>query len=517
MSLAFRARVRPARLAPPPTAQVAAVLALRLAALRGPTRQRAILGLALIPLMLVGACWGGAALPREGAFNALILMPTAWLVFVIGAAMAAIAGAGGRALLPPEQSGPFPLTPAADQLGAALMAPLNLSWLVQATALVGLTAWGIGPGWGLVVGEVFTLAWLVTATLLGQAVGWLVELVRTSGVGVWVLRGLAAGALAGGAFVLLPGRLTQLLDDAPTRHLMSRMLSGAAGDLGRWAMGMAQMFLLAAVAWAVGVLAVRSVQRRPRRSQTLVEARDYPGRADTRGDLTACLRIDRAGVWRSAPLRRGLVALAAIPGIAAAAARPDWAVMALLPGLVISGAGLLFGVNAFCLDGSGALWRETLPGAHRALLLARMIVIAEVCLIGSLATLLAAGLRAPGRPDTAELAALAGVIVAATAQVTGRCLTWSLERPYAATLRDARDQPAPPAAMAGYSARLALTTTFTGLLFWGLARAGDPLLVLAATVAITAWALRRSVAALYRWEDPRVRGRVVSTVAGTPA
>ena len=511
------ARVRRGERPPPAPAQVAAVLAIRVAALRGATRRRASMGLAMIPLFLIAACLAGAALPRSGALNALILMPTGWLVFAAGAALAAIAGAGGRALLPPDQGGPFPLTPAADHLGAALMAPLNLSWLLQAAGLVSLTAWGVGPGWGLVPAELVTLTWMAVATLVGQAVGWLVELVRTTTVGVWVLRGALAAALAGALSLLLPGRLTQVLDQAPTQRLVLRLIGASEGRAGDLMVALAELALLGIAAWVAGVLAVRAVQRRPRRSQTRVEARDYPGRTDTRGDVAASLRIDRAGVWRSAPLRRGLVALAAIPGLAAAAARPDWAVMVMLPGLVISGAGLLFGVNAFCLDGSGALWRETLPGPPRALLLARLLVISEVCVVGALVTLAAAGLRARDVPTGTELAALAGVIVAATAQVAGRCLDWSLERPYAATLRDARDQPAPPAAMAGYSARLAIATTMTGLLFWGLARAGQPLLVLAATVAITAWALRRSVSAVQRWEDPAVRGRVVSTVAGSPA
>ena len=37
----------------------------------------------------------------------------------------------------------------------------------------------------------------------------------------------------------------------------------------------------------------------------------------------------------------------------------------LLPGLTASGAALLFGVNAWCLDGKGMVWRETLPVSAR--------------------------------------------------------------------------------------------------------------------------------------------------------
>ena len=44
-------------------------------------------------------------------------------------------------------------------------------------------------------------------------------------------------------------------------------------------------------------------------------------------------------------------------------------------------------------------------------------------------------------------------------------LRWSVRSPYAVDLRSSRATPAPPLVMVGYSSRLALSTTFTGLLF----------------------------------------------------
>ena len=44
-------------------------------------------------------------------------------------------------------------------------------------------------------------------------------------------------------------------------------------------------------------------------------------------------------------------------------------------------------------------------------------------------------------------------------------MRWSVRHPYAVDLRSARATPAPPVVMVGYSARLALTTTLTGLVF----------------------------------------------------
>jgi hypothetical protein len=227
--------------------------------------------------------------------------------------------------------------------------------------------------------------------------------------------------------------------------------------------------------------------------------------------------VDHASVWRSAPLRRGILVLGAIPGAAAAVSGLDWSMVTLLPGLVASGAALLFGVNAFCLDGPGALWRETLPGAPRTLLAARLLLVAEVCLAGGALALGAACVRAPGPPSPAEAVAVLGALAVTTAQVVARCAAWSVERPYTASLRDPRDQPAPPAAMAGYSARLAVTTTCTGLLFSLFAVAGEPvvtLVVVAGLLSLSALRIRR-VARL--WDDATVRTRVLATVAGATA
>jgi hypothetical protein len=223
-------------------------------------------------------------------------------------------------------------------------------------------------------------------------------------------------------------------------------------------------------------------------------------------------------VWRSPPLRRGIAALGIIPGAAAAASGLDWSMVALLPGLVASGAGLLFGVNAFALDGTGALWRETLPGPPGRMFAARMIVLAEVCLAGGLVALVAAAVRA-GLPTPAEAAAVIGAFVATSAQVVARCARWSVERPYAAALREARDQPAPPAAMAGYSAQLAVSTTATGLLYTFLARGGPDLLptTLLVTCAFALLAGRRLIRVAGSWADDVVRTRVLAIVAGARA
>jgi hypothetical protein len=190
--------------------------------------------------------------------------------------------------------------------------------------------------------------------------------------------------------------------------------------------------------------------------------------------------------------------------------------VALLPGLVTSGAGLLFGVNAFSLDGSGALWRETLPGPPRTLLAARLLVVGEVCLAGALVALVAAALRA-GPPSRSQLVVVVAALVATTAQVVARCAQWSVDRPYAAALREARDQPAPPAAMAGYSARLAVSTTATGILYTLFARSGLTVTAVLVSCAFVLMAGRRLTVVARLWADHSTRVRVLSTVAGAQA
>lgn len=485
---------------------------MRAAALRGPARTRALLGLLLIPALAVVAGLAGGLLPAAGRDDARLLMPTAWLGFAVTAAVAA-GTSGSRTLLTRAQSVVFPVTAAAEHLGALLLAPLNVAWLTQTLALLALATWGFGGTPATTQAVLLALAWIVASTVVAQAVSTAVELARTSRSGLWLVRALVAAALAAAAVPVLAGRVTDVLDQLPTVPLIVAISAVWGGDSGPWLRMLALLAAATALAHLIGWWLTARLQRRSPRDQVRVESRRYRPRRDPAGELAAALRIDRAGVWRSAPLRRGLATLVAVPALAALAAGLDWPLVALLPGLVASGAGLLFGVNALCLDGPGAIWRESLPGAPRTVLLARLLVVTEVCFVAALIAAALGAARAPGRPSTGALLAVAGAVLATTAQVVGRCATWSVEQPYAASMRDARDQPAPPAAMAGYSARLAIGTTVTGLAFWLCARHDLAGTAVAIAVAVTALGLRRVLSALRRWDDHAWRNRVLGTVA----
>ena len=98
-------------------------------------------------------------------------------------------------------------------------------------------------------------------------------------------------------------------------------------------------------------------------------------------------------------------------------------------------------------------------------------------------------------------------------QVVSASMRWSIARPFSVDLRSARATPAPPVVMAGYSARLALVTTVTGLVFSGLAQLDDIRYAVSIAVVLLIWAAG-GWRALRRWDDPVTRSRVVATVAG---
>jgi hypothetical protein len=204
--------------------------------------------------------------------------------------------------------------------------------------------------------------------------------------------------------------------------------------------------------------------------------------------------------------------LAVGPGLVAIFGNLPWSSMTILPGLVASGGALLFGVNAWCLDGRGALWRENLPASPLTMFDARAWVLFEFLATASLITIALGALRA-GVPSPAELSAVLCTVVVVLLQVVAGALRWSIKSPYPVDLRSARATPAPPAAMVGYSARLATSTTFTSLLFSGAAHVPDWRLSVTIAIPCLLWSGVRLVRARDRWCDPVARARVVATVS----
>ncbi len=485
----------------------------RTASLRRP---RVVAGafIALVALTLLVAS-APARLPGAGAdnsdraFDVLLLLPTALAAFLALSIVSATASGGGRELLARDPAAVLPVSPTTDHLGALLLAPLNIAWLLQAWMLLGSTAYAVGPRPLLVQSQLVLLLWLATATAIAQGFAWGLEAARRLPHGVVGVRALLVGLFGAVLGLQVAGQLVQTFDQVPTQWVVVAMINGDPADAVRAVLVLGAALVVAVV---LGAVPVHFAAHRVPRDEVGVEAASYGARPRARSDLLALIRIDRSSVWRAVPMRRGIIVLALGPALVAVLGDLPWRSLTVLPGLVASGGALLYGVNAWCLDGRGALWRESLPVAPGQVFAARALVLAEFLLAASLVTVLLAATRA-GLPSPVEGAALGCTLVVVTLQVVAASMRWSAQRPYAVDFRSARATPAPPLAMVGYSARLALSTTLTGLLFSGLSRLDGWSVPLLVAVPMLCWSAWRLLRARRRWLDPRARALVVTTVA----
>lgn len=450
--------------------------------------------------------------PRVPGPDLAALLPAAFAAIVAVSIAGAVAAGGGRELLARDPAAIHPVSPVTDHLGALLLAPLSAGWLVQAWALLGLSSAVAGPA-RLPAAVLVTALWLVAATALGQAVAWGVERVRRGRRGVVVVRIATAATVALLAAAGATPDARGALVAGPARAAADVVADGSVPGV---------LFACLLLALATGLLVVTGgrlavlAARRAPRDEGRVETRSHAPRRAPRSDLAMLRRIDRASVWRSVPLRRGTWLLAVAPGAVALAGGMAggmaWSSLVLLPGLVASGCVLLFGVNLWCLDGRGLLWRETLPVRPATVLAARAWVLAELLLGAGLVTLLLGAVRA-GRPTPAEALAVVLVLLVVVGQALSAALRWSAARPHAVDLRSARATPAPPLVMVGYSLRLAVATTLTGLLFSGLAAVGRLDWLVAAALPFLLVSGLRVARAARRWTDPVARSGVVAVVA----
>lgn len=494
----------------PPSTQLAALLALRWRMVRG---RRARLVLPTGVLLLVGAVGlallGATRLEGPGLETAVALAPQAFLGFGVLAVIAPLVAGGGSEVVPPDQLVAFPVRPSTQLAGGLLLAPLNLVWVLQLTVLAAETGF-LARGGALAPAAVVTAAYVLTLTVLGQAVAWLVVGVRQTRTGRRLVTA-AALALVVVAFGLARDS-TLGPAPAPSRLVVAGVVAGAEGDALRWTATVLSLLVLLGGGLLVGVRACAWALRRPG------DAADRTVRAVTRrplrpGPLRQLVALDRRSAWRAPALRRGGLVLGLLPGVLAAGAEVPWASLVVLPGLVGAGAGLLFGVNAFCLDGSGALWLASLPVDPRLVARSKALVLTETVFGAAVLAAVCGALRAPGTPTAAELSALLVGLVACTAVVVAGCLSCSVRRPHRAELRGPRDAVAPPGALALASVRLAVPTALVGVLLSSVAAVGEPLaapVVGAPVLLLCVLSVRRS---LRRWADPVARARIVQVVS----
>jgi hypothetical protein len=477
-------------------------------------KRRAIpLTAGILAVLTLGACTLPMLFPGARDFDGrardvVLLMPTAFAAFFVLTVVSAVASGGGRELLNRDQGVAFPVSPTTDHLGALLMAPLNIAWLLQSWALLGSAAYAL-PLSAVAPAQVVILLWLAAATSTAQIVAWTMEAIRRRRHGRWVVRAIVLAFASAAVVMQMRGSLTDFLDRLPTVAVVARAIDGVGSD---WLTVVVLLTVAIVAAVAAGAVPAHLAARRPPLDEARVESGQYAARRAAGSVVGMLMRVDRGSIWRSVPMRRGITVLGVGPGLVAIVGNMAWPSMTILPGLVASGGVLLFGVNGWCLDGRGLLWRESLPARPSQVFTARVLVLCEFLLAASMVTIVLAALRA-GVPRPQELAAIVGLVLVVTVQVVAAGMRWSWQRPFSVDMRSARATPAPPVVMVGYSTRLALSTTFTGLAFSALARVPDWRWSLVAMLPCLAWSGYRLWRAARAWDNPAERSRVVMAVA----
>lgn len=473
------------------------------------------LGAALVVGMTLrlGSMAAGAA-PRQVAELA-DLMGGLYLTVAVGILVTGLTSSGGRELYPRDHLVAFPVRPAADHLVALLLTPLNLAWLLQVWVLTFAAAsvYGAGPGAGVAI----VLAWLFVAvvTLISQALAWVIELVRTFPYGRLALFSVSVIALSALLGYLNEATLVLLFEEGPAAGFATDLRGIADGSLPvGTALRLAGILaVVGTVAMAVGVGLRGLLELRPGREQVRRETRSYaarpvPATPGLLGDVLLAHRLDWVGVLRSPPLRRALVVLLILPPLGASVSRVPTAGFPMLAAVIAAATSLVVAVNAFCLDGPGALWRQTLPDAARSWFIARALLIAEMSVGIVLLTLVGASFTATGRWPLSLVVAAVVAVPVVVGQASARCLRWSVASPHKAVLRTPRDSPAPPGTMAGYSMRLMGPAVLIGILLGAAGRTGwvfAPVLVAVVSLALSGISIRRTYRSFVMDDDARAR------------
>jgi len=478
--------------------------------------QRTLLvSLAFAPLVLIVISIAGfRRLPADEAFNLLLVTPTIYLTFIGLSILIPLAAGGGYELYPTDQLVAYPIRARTSFASTLTLVPANLAWALNVIALVVLTVATAGPIiWRTSTLVLSVLVFVVMATTCGHTLGWAIVGVRQTRRGRWATWTLAGLVGVTVLVIIRSGDVFPLLDAAPTRLALLNALDGYSGRWLAWAVGVLVMASITMMAVFVGMRATAWALRRPGDGAVRDAARAVSRRRPARSPLRMLIATDRASVWRSPALRRGLLVLVVLPGAVAVMAGLSWQSLVLLPGLVAAGAALLFGVNAFALDAGGTVWLTTLPHWAGLAFVSKVWVMSEVTLVAVGAALLGGSLRAPSPVVASQVAATISCGLAAGMVVVASAIRSSVRQPHRATLLGPRDTPAPPGAMVGYSLKLATICTLTGLLFTGIALVGTWWLPVVGVVPFLAWAVASIRGTARQWAQPADRARVVTTVA----
>jgi hypothetical protein len=494
-------------------AQLRALFVLRWQMIRSTgVRATLVLVLAMVVWLMILVAGGASVIEPAAVRTAVELAPQTFLGFAILAILAPLTAGGGTEIFPPDQVVAYPIRPRTQYLGALLLAPLNLVWVLQILGIIAETAF-LTHGGRVLAGALTSVAYVVAITALGQSLAWLIVGVRQTQRGRRSIGFAGGGLLLGAVLTVKTGVGGALLDHSPTRVIVHGISAGARGDLVRWGVTTGLLVVVAALSLALGERTCGWALRRPGDAGSQRATRVVQRRLEHTSALRTLIAMDRASVWRAPALRRGGLVLLFLPSMAAFVAKVPWSSLAVLPGLVAAGAGLLFGINAFCLDSSGAVFLASLPHDPRLIARSKLLVLIETVFGAVVVTALAGSLRSPGHPTTTELVSIVFSALACTATVVASGLASSVRRPHRADLAGPRDAVAPPGALVLASLRLTVPTGIVALLMEGAAGVQTwwfPLLVAVPVLLVCSDSVRRS---LRLYADPQVRSRIVQTVS----
>ena len=216
----------------------------------------------------------GAGTATGYALDALVLLPTAMVAFLLISIVSAIASGGGRELLAREYAVAYPISPTTDHLGALLLAPLNIAWLLQAWFVLGATAYAMQTD-RLAAAQIGMLLWLAAATAIGQVVAWTMEAIRRTHHGIFVVRGIGVAMAAVAVWLQLTGQLSAVLDSLSTQWLVLGLIGGFDA---RWVLTIGVELAILVAAVAIGAVPAHVAARRTPRDEVRVETGTHPAR-----------------------------------------------------------------------------------------------------------------------------------------------------------------------------------------------------------------------------------------------
>ncbi len=497
--------------------QLLALLRLRWRMIRSGPIRWSIVALSLLPAgLIVAGLLGMQTVPDEQTLSIALATPTLYVGFILLAVLAPLVSGGGYELYPSDQLAAYPIRPATAYRSTLVLAPVNLAWVINVIALLVVTGFATGDlAWFPTSRSLLTVAvFILTATVAGHTIGWLVMGFRQSRRGRFTTNVGGVLVVLAGLLIFWTDNVITLLDNSPTTRVLVGAYDGYNGDYSSW-LGVVGLLFIAMVAFMrIGDAVAGWALRRPGDHADRTSSRSVSRRRWSHNVTYALLMVDHASVWRSTPLRRGVLVLVLVPGLISALAGMTWQSLVLVPGLIAAGAGLLFGINAFTLDSTGSVWLSTLPGWVSPAYLAKSLVFFEVALAAVLSALVGGSLRAQPANSLSEVTAAFMSALCCAVLVVALGMRSSLRHPHRADLQGPRDTPATPGVMAAQSMRFAVVTTFTSLYFATLALSGLWWLPLFGALPV----LLLSALHWYRtglaWSHPHVRASVVLTVAG---